>query len=285
MRDLSISDRLNEVNNKIKFDRLFDELMLIHKGNNSLMVYNTYKLCKYCQKNDEPYILLHEKGSLFLYYILGVINNNPIDYQIIYEPYLGTFYNPKENDYVYIDVRPSFKTKIEKYCIQLFKQFNYAYIRNYDNGFGDYHLSFIDDETDPIKREKEYFVNFSSVYTSKLVILKQLPNDKRIYVPNSITNEMVTDYSKELAVIESSFEYLSPIYDKDTFFGRYKYLGIEFDLHLMNKVRTGSLEKEKNLKDIFIEKEYIDLTKILYLPSRAESAQLAEIKYLIIGDR
>ena len=155
LRDLSISDRLNEVNNKIKFDRLFDELMLIHKGNNSLMVYNTYKLCKYCQKNDEPYILLHEKGSLFLYYILGVINNNPIDYQIIYEPYLGTFYNPKENDYVYIDVRPSFKTKIEKYCIQLFKQFNYAYIRNYDNGFGDYHLSFIDDETDPIKREKK----------------------------------------------------------------------------------------------------------------------------------
>ncbi len=278
LRELSNSNLLDEVDSDERFDRLVDELTMIRRGNNGFMVYNTYMLCKYCIENNEPYILSNEKGSLFLYYLLGIINNNPIDFHVAFEPYLGTYYHPRHCDYLYLDIRPSFLDRIEEYCINLFSPLNYSFIRNTDSTFGDYHISFQE-------AENEYIVNFHSYHKKELEKLKKIPASIRINNKNNVDNSMIDLVSKTNSVIEGRFVSIEPVYDRDMFFNRYKYLGIELSYRFVDTIRKGALPRTDYYKDFISENEYKDLLKIKYLTSRAESVQLAEIKYLLINNR
>lgn len=278
LKKLSNSLLLDEVDSDEKFDRLVEELIMIRRSNNGFMVYNTYMLCKYCIENDEPYILSSEKGSLLLYYLLGIINNNPIEFHVAFEPYLGTYHHPRHCDYLYLNIRPSFLDKIEQYCISLFSPLNYSFIRNQDSTDGDYHISFKD-------VEDEYDIYFSYFYKKELEKLKKIPASVRINNKNNVDNLMIDAVSKSNSVIEGRLVSIECALDRDTFFDRYKIFGVEFSYQFVDTLRKGALCKTEYYKDFFIYNEYKDLLKIKYIPCRAESAQLAEIKYLTINIR
>ena len=124
---LSKSNKLDELKEKGNFDRLLQELLLIYKGRNAEVVLKTIQMCQYCSSMNEPYILLHNEGALYLFYLVDIIKMSPIKTEVIYQNLLGTYYDTKPYNCIYIEVRQAFCAQLERYCLETYSDYQAYY--------------------------------------------------------------------------------------------------------------------------------------------------------------
>ena len=100
------SPKFRQITNTKEIERVFEELTLIYRSDSSRMIYTTYKIAKQLKKEMEFYILNGPLGSLFIFYLLGVLKINPMDADVRHETLLGTYYETKKVDNISFLVRP-----------------------------------------------------------------------------------------------------------------------------------------------------------------------------------